>query len=113
MLLVRAAVGPFKSIETPSLVDIDPRVTVLVGMNEAGKTAFLQALHKSKSVDKSDSFDPVADYPRRSLTSYLKEHNAGAPADVVRLVYRLTSDEIIKINSEHGTDLKSDFGTCQ
>src|SRR5438105_11482263 len=35
--------------------------SVLVGMNEAGKTAFLQALHKSRSVDSSDSFAPVSD----------------------------------------------------
>ena len=38
MLLSKAKVGPFKSINDPQTVAIDPNVTVLVGMNEAGKT---------------------------------------------------------------------------
>ena len=48
MLLVFAKVGPFKSIDLAQLVEVNERVTVLVGMNEAGKTVFLQALEKSQ-----------------------------------------------------------------
>jgi len=50
MLLVSATVGPFKSIDKPETVSIEEAVTVLVGMNEAGKTVFLQALEKSADV---------------------------------------------------------------
>ena len=46
MLLISSTVGPFRSISSAQLVQIDPTVTVLVGMNEAGKTVFLQALQK-------------------------------------------------------------------
>jgi AAA15 family ATPase/GTPase len=41
--LVSAAVGPFKSISTAQTVKLD-QISVFVGMNEAGKTVFLQAL---------------------------------------------------------------------
>ena len=47
MFLISAKVESFKSINTPQTVLIDDEVTVLVGMNEAGKTVFLKALEKS------------------------------------------------------------------
>lgn len=108
MILVSAKVGPFKSIEQPTPVAIDPQVTVLVGMNESGKTAFLQALHKSNSVDSSDAFDPVEDYPRRSLTSYLKKHETD-PAVATVLTYRLSDTEVAVINTAIGTALPKGY----
>ncbi|GLC27305.1 AAA family ATPase [Roseisolibacter agri] len=105
MLLSQVEVNQFKSIEKPLTVSIDPNVTVFVGMNEAGKSAFLQALHKSDSVDDSDSFNPVADYPRRALTTYLKEHGAGNVAVATELTYTLSDDEIAEINRTYGTSL--------
>lgn len=36
MILTKAAVGSYRSINTSQSVAIDPDVTVLVGMNEAG-----------------------------------------------------------------------------
>lgn len=63
--------GPFRSINTEQTVAIDPDVTVFVGMNEAGKTVFLKALHKSLDAMKSEEFDPIEDYPRKDLSAYL------------------------------------------
>ena len=62
MKLVSAKVGPFRSINTVQDVVIDPEVTVFVGMNEAGKTVFLKALHKSLDAMDVEKFDPVEDY---------------------------------------------------
>jgi predicted ATP-dependent endonuclease of OLD family len=64
MKLVRATVGPFRSINEPQAVSIDPEVTVLVGMNEAGKTVFLKALHKAKDALGKEVFNITDDYPR-------------------------------------------------
>ena len=47
MRLASATVGPFKSISNAQTVTLD-QITVFVGMNEAGKTVFLQALQKSR-----------------------------------------------------------------
>ncbi len=80
MLLVSAKVGPFKSINEPQTVPIDKDVTVLVGMNESGKTVFLQALTKSRDALNLAAFDHVEDYPRKNLTPYLKVHTTSRPA---------------------------------
>lgn len=108
MFLVSAKVGPFKSINTPQMVRIENEVTVLVGMNEAGKTVFLKALEKSNDALGVASFDPVHDYPRKDLPSYLKQHK-NDPAIVTELTYQLTEDEVTALNLEFGTELKANF----
>lgn len=108
MHLIRASVGPFKSIDNSGQVSIDPDVTVLVGMNEAGKTAFLQALTKANSVEPGLKFDPVEDYPRKNLTAYLKQH-ADEPAGAAVLTYRLDQEEVTAINAALLTKLPKDF----
>jgi len=108
MLLVSAKVGPFKSINAPQNVLIDDAVTVFVGMNEAGKTVFLQALVKSDDALAFANFEPVDDYPRKDLPSYLKQHKT-EPAEVTVLTYQITSEELDEINNELNTKLKSGF----
>jgi predicted ATP-dependent endonuclease of OLD family len=108
MFLVSAKVGPFKSINTSQNVVVDDAVTVLVGMNEAGKTVFLQALEKSNDALGLGSFDPVDDYPRKDLPSYLKQHKI-KPAEVTVLTYRLSNEELAELNNELHTKLKAGF----
>lgn len=108
MLLVSAQVGPFKSIDQPQTVKIDPEVTVLVGMNEAGKTVFLQALHKSDDAAGVAVFDAVEDYPRKDLSAYLRQHPT-KPAQVMKLTYRLTRNELEELNRDLHTKLSADF----
>lgn len=59
--LVKAQVWKYKSIEDSSPVGLADAVTVLVGKNESGKTAFLEALHKAMPLDEV-KYDYVADY---------------------------------------------------
>lgn len=103
MLLKAAEVRQFKSIEDSGRVDIDKNVTVLVGQNESGKTAFLQALHKSRPVDKTE-FNLVEDFPRKRLNAYVREHEAN-PAVVTELTYIMEPDEVDQINSSLGFNL--------
>jgi len=106
--LVSAKVGPFKSISNPQEVSIDGEVTVLVGMNEAGKTIFLQALEKSNDALKLAKFDPVEDYPRKDLPGYLKRHKTN-PEEATVLRYQPSSEEISELNEFLNTDLKPGF----
>lgn len=108
MILVSADVGPFRSINKVQQVKIDPTVTVLVGMNEAGKTVFLKALQKARDATGVEKFDPIEDYPRRELPRYLKFHET-KPADVVRLKYALKPEELSAIDEEYHTKLPDDF----
>jgi predicted ATP-dependent endonuclease of OLD family len=97
MLLVSAKIGPFKSIEKPEEVKIEERVSVLVGMNESGKTVFLEALQKSDDIFDRAKFDYIDDYPRRNLSTYEKRHDTN-PDTVTVLTYELTDKEAAAIN---------------
>jgi hypothetical protein len=104
MLLLSVKVGPFRSINEAQTVSIDPEITVLVGMNESGKTVFLSALEKSYDVLGLAKFDPTPDYPRKDLAAYSKRHQQD-PDDVVILEYQLDDDEVDRINSQLHTTL--------
>lgn len=100
MQLTGVLVTDYKSIANSSDVAIDPDVTVLVGQNEAGKTAFLQALEKSHSI-RDAKFNVMEDYPRKHLNEYLRQH-ATNPAPVIKLTYDLDDDEADKISAGYG-----------
>ncbi|WP_060494317.1 AAA family ATPase, partial [Pseudomonas sp. NBRC 111140] len=108
MKLVRATVGPFRSINEPQTVSIDPDVTVLVGMNEAGKTVFLKALHKAKDALGKESFNITDDYPRKDVTAYRRRHEE-EPEVAVRLTYRPDKREIERVNKLVGSELTDGF----
>lgn len=108
MLLTSVTVGPFKSISDPQTVKIDKSVTVLVGMNEAGKTVFLQALEKSRDVLNLAKFNHIHDYPRKDLPQYLRQHKTKA-IQVTKLSYQLTEDEIRALNEEFHTEIGAGF----
>lgn len=104
MKLINARVMKFKSIDDSGDVAIDPTVTVLVGQNEAGKSAFLQALYKARAADNSGEYDREMDYPRIALNDYEETHG-NEPADVVTLTYELNTEEINAINKELGVEV--------
>lgn len=108
MILVSATVGPFKSIDKPQTVTVQQKVTALVGMNEAGKTVFLQALEKAGDVLGEAKYDYVDDYPRKDLNTYEARH-ATNPADVVVLKFRLSDAEIREMNTALGANAKAPF----
>jgi hypothetical protein len=93
MRLVSATVERFKSIDSMQEVRIEADVTVLVGMNESGKTAFLRALEKSKDALGLAKFDPIPDYPRKDLSQYLKKHPT-SPDLATRLAFEVSDDEL-------------------
>lgn len=99
MKLVSAQVTNFKSIEDSGRVDLG-NVTCLVGKNESGKTAFLQALHNINPVGAAGTFDLV-DYPRKALPRYRAVHDR-TPATVVRAELKLSPDDVHRIEASFG-----------
>jgi hypothetical protein len=108
MNLVSAKIGPFKSIESPQTLDVERKITVLVGMNEAGKTVCLQALHKSDDVLGVAKFKVVDDYPRKNLTAYETRHES-KPEIATALTYQLSAEEIDHLNKTLGVTLSKRF----
>ncbi|MDR6357373.1 energy-coupling factor transporter ATP-binding protein EcfA2 [Pseudomonas psychrotolerans] len=108
MQLTSVQVGPFRSINEPQTVEIDPQTTVLVGMNEAGKTVFLKALHKAKDALGREKFSLIDDYPRKDLTSYKRRHDTD-PETAVVLHYTLNESETNQLSDRVGYELEHPF----
>ena len=104
MILTSAHVTNFKSIEDSTPVDVDPKITALVGQNESGKTAFLQALHKARPIESGVAYDITSDYPRMRMVEYEEKHEA-SPDVVASLQYNLEANELASVNGALGTDL--------
>jgi predicted ATPase len=66
VILKTVLVQKFRNIENSGIVRFEPGVTCLVGKNESGKTAFLEALYQANpSGGPGRGFDELRDYPRR------------------------------------------------
>lgn len=72
MRLIKAQVKNYRSIIDTGEFDVDEIKTVFVGINEAGKTAILKALHQLNAG--SDIEKPVLlrDFPRAQYASYVR-----------------------------------------
>lgn len=99
LTLVKAQVWKYKSIEDSTPVALSDNVTVLVGKNESGKTAFLEALHKAMPLDDAN-YDYVADYPRKDLVRYRPQHESKNYQKVVQLTFRIEKELADNINKE-------------
>jgi predicted ATPase len=64
MRLIKARVQKYRSIRDTGIFEIDPKKTILVGPNEAGKSALLQALQQINPPSGARKFDALRDYPR-------------------------------------------------
>jgi hypothetical protein len=99
--LVRAHITNYRSVEDSGEFGIEPDVTCLVGKNESGKTADLQALYRLNPVEPSVVFDEVIDFPSR-LTRQRKQTPAGEEIPAVTATFLLTYDEIATIEDDLG-----------
>ena len=101
LTLVEAQIWKYKSIEDSTPIELSPRVTVLVGKNESGKTAFLEALNKTMPLEADKyKFDHIADYPRKDLVRYRPQHEAKKYQNIVKLTFRIEKELADRINKE-------------
>ena len=98
MRLIRVRIENYRSIEDSGWVEIDPDLTALVGKNESGKTAFLQALFKLNPIEPA-AYDEVLDFPSR-LTR--KRKDSDNPIPVCTAEFELTDQELDAIEAELG-----------
>ncbi|MDY6484444.1 AAA family ATPase [Acinetobacter faecalis] len=93
----------YKSFTTSQIVEIEDDLTVLVGMNESGKTSVLECLAKTNyfEVDSKFKFNQTLDYPRKEKKAIDK---SGQDPTAIISTYEL-SDHIIKlIENKAGKD---------
>lgn len=106
MRLTKARIQNYRSVEDSGLIDFENDVTCLVGKNEAGKTAVLQALHllnPLNPIKDKTTYDEVKDYPSRHYSAYKKaKAKTGEQAPVLTAVFQLDDDEVAAIEDELG-----------
>lgn len=103
MELKNLRIKNFRSVEDSGEFTVE-HLTCLVGKNEAGKTAVLQAIaglnpHPATPFE----YELERDYPKRYLARYNERHG-GDEAMVVRSVWELTDDEISELKVAFGPD---------
>ena len=103
MKLTQARVINYRSIDDSSWVRVDD-VTALVGKNESGKTAFLQAIRKINSISGEEDTFSIRDYPRKGYIKYKKIHDQN-PCEVAQAEFELNVEEISKIEENFGNGI--------
>lgn len=88
----------FKSFTSPQKIVVENDLTVLVGMNESGKTSVLECLAKTNyfESDEKFTFNQTLDYPRKEKKAI---DRSGEDPKAIICVYEL-SDEIINLIEE-------------
>lgn len=95
--LRKVEINKYKSFLEKQEIDIEDGVTRIVGKNESGKTALLEAMAKFNYFDSDDdsfNFNSTNDYPRGLLKKYQQEY----PDDdfaVISCTFEI-SDELLK-----------------
>lgn len=96
MLLSKVRIENFKSIEDSTEFEID-EVTCLVGKNEAGKTAILEALYKLNPAETEKADFLEGEYPVRRLSTYRKRKER-KPDNVLTTLWFLEDDDVSAVN---------------
>ena len=113
MKLKRVHVQMFRNILDSSVVDIQPDVTCLVGKNESGKTAFLQALWRLNPARTKPTFSVPDHYPawlekRHRMDGKDLEHSKPITA-----IFSWEPDDLKVVNAYFGEDVAPEDGLLQ
>jgi predicted ATP-dependent endonuclease of OLD family len=107
MKIVSARVTSYKSATDTGEFRIEPDVTCLVGKNESGKTAVLEAMYRVAPLPTghAEAFEELRDYPRRFR---LREQKGIPERTVVALAFELDDDDIEAVETEFGPRVITD-----
>lgn len=103
MKLKTVEIKKYKSFEESQKFEIENDITILVGMNESGKTSALEVIAKTNYFqdDESFKFNVTHDYPRRQKK---KMDKSGITPEAIICTYEIDKQLIDKIESELGKD---------
>src|SRR6266446_8325715 len=94
MILRTAKIENYKCVRDSNEFTIDEKVTCLVGKNESGKTAILQALAKLNPVDTTDAEFDELEYPRHKLNEYQESDES---ADALTTTWELDPEDVSEL----------------
>ena len=101
MILKTVQVKNFRCINDSTVFSVDEKVTCLVGKNESGKTALMQAISKLNSGDPSTADFDLLEYPRRYMMEY-QQRAETEPAEALSTTWELSSEDTAALESVIG-----------
>lgn len=103
MKLKSVEIKKYKSFEESQKFEIEDDITILVGMNESGKTSALEVIAKTNYFQEDESFklNTTHDYPRRQKK---KMDKLGIIPEAIICTYEIDKDLIQKIETDIGKD---------
>lgn len=106
MRIKSARVTNYRSVIDSGKFDVEKGKTILVGVNEAGKTALLRALQAINAPDDTAPLDYLFDYPRSRLNDIQRGRVKPEDIKVAMATFSLEADDIAAIASHVsvGTD---------
>ena len=105
--LKNVVINKYKSFLEKQKIEIEDGVTRIVGKNESGKTALLEAMAKFNyfdSKDKTFTFNSTNDYPRGELKRYQQEY-PNEDFDVITCTFELSDDLLNQISEDVGKEV--------
>ena len=101
MILKSILVRDYKNIRNSGEVRIEDDVTCLVGKNESGKSATLQALYRLNPLGSGhpETFSGLRDYPRRH---YRADRERIAATRPITAVFELGDEDVRAVEDAHG-----------
>ncbi|WP_440973609.1 AAA family ATPase [Pseudomonas koreensis] len=94
MRLITARVQNYRSIIDTGEFSVENLKTILVGPNEAGKTAILQALQQLNPPEKAPKFNALRDYPRSKYSQIKRKEVDIDEVEVVRGTFSLDDEDM-------------------
>jgi predicted ATP-dependent endonuclease of OLD family len=101
MKLREVTIHKYKCIESDQSFEIEDDISILVGMNESGKTAILEAIAKTNyfQEDSDFKFNLTHDYPRKEKK---KIDKSGVNPAAITCKYEIEGDLISEIENDLG-----------
>ena len=102
MKLKKVVIHKFKSFESDQEFELDNDITILVGMNESGKTSVLESIAKTNYFQDDDQFkfNLTHDYPRREKK---KIEKSGENPKAITCTYEISEELLEEISDDIGT----------
>lgn len=94
MKLKTAHIQNYRSVRDTGVFDVEAAKTILVGPNEAGKTAVLQALQQINPPKGVKRFDALRDYPRAKYNDITTKKVDPEKVPVVTVTFALDQDDL-------------------
>lgn len=104
MRVESATVSNFRCVIDSSQFEVEPDKTILVGINEAGKTALLKALQHASPTDDTAAIDWLFDAPASMVDDIRRKNLDPATLAVARVVMRPEPKDLTGLSLPEGSD---------